>query len=58
MDIPARCRDEDGYLISQSLMTDIPYGCRTVAKQGCGFMAVQLRSMPPPCALSSRDSAG
>ena len=40
MDIPARCRDEDGYLISQSLMTDIPYGCRTVAKQGCGFMAV------------------
>ena len=40
MDIPARCRDEDGYLIRQSLMTDIPYGCRTVAKKGCGFMAV------------------
>lgn len=40
MDIPARCRDEDGYLIRQSLMTDIPYGCRTAAEKGCGFMAV------------------
>lgn len=40
MDIPARCRDENGYLIRQSLMTDIPYGCRTAAEKGCGFMAV------------------
>ena len=40
MVIPARCRDAGGYLIRQHLMTDIPYGCRTVAKKGCGFMAV------------------
>ena len=40
MNIPERCRDEQGYLIHQHLMTDIPYGCRTVAKVGCGFMAV------------------
>ena len=40
MNIPERCRDEQGYLIRQHLMTDIPYGCRTVAKVGCGFMAV------------------
>ena len=40
MDIPARCRDADGYLTRQHLMTDIPYGCRTVAQKGCGFMAV------------------
>ena len=40
MNIPERCRDEHGYLIRQHLMTDIPYGCRTVAKVGCGCMAV------------------
>ena len=26
MNIPERCRDEQGYLIRQHLMTDIPYG--------------------------------
>lgn len=40
MEIPDRCRDEEGYLIRQHLMTDVPYGCRTVAKKGCGFIAV------------------
>lgn len=40
MDIPPRCRDENGYLVRQHLMTDIPYGRRTVARVGCGFMAV------------------
>ena len=40
MDIPQRCRDEEGYLVRQHLMKDIPYGRRTVAKTGCGFMAV------------------
>lgn len=40
MDIPARCRDADGYLTRQHLMTAIPYGCRTVARAGCGFVAV------------------
>ena len=38
--IPARCRDENGYLVRQSLMTDVPYGRRTVAKAGCGFLTV------------------
>lgn len=38
--IPARCRDENGYLVRQSLMTDVPYGRRTVARAGCGFLAV------------------
>ena len=40
MEIPLRCRDEEGYLVRQSLMTEIPYGRRTVAKVGCAFMAV------------------
>lgn len=38
--IPARCRDENGYLVRQSLMTEVPYGRRTVARAGCGFLAV------------------
>ena len=38
--IPARCRDENGYLVRQSLMTDVPYGRRTVARAGCGFLAL------------------
>lgn len=40
MEIPARCRDENGYLVRQHLMKDIPYGRRTAAKVGCGFIAV------------------
>lgn len=40
MELPSRCRDAEGYLIRQHLMTDVPYGCRTVAKRGCGFIAV------------------
>lgn len=40
MEFPARCYDEEGYLVRQHLMADVPYGCRTAAQKGCGFMAV------------------
>lgn len=40
MYLPTRCRTEEGYLVRQSLMTDVPYGFFNAAKRGCGFMAV------------------
>lgn len=40
MYLPQQCRTEDGYLVRQSLMKDVPYGFFTAAKKGCGFLAV------------------
>ncbi len=40
MYLPTRCRTEDGYLVHQSLMTEVPYGRFTAAKNGCGFIAL------------------
>ena len=40
MYLPQQCRTEDGYLVRQSLMRDVPYGFFTAAKKGCGFLAV------------------
>lgn len=40
MYLPTRCRTEDGYLVHQSLMTEVPYGRFTVDKKGCAFIAV------------------
>ncbi|MBR5571720.1 MAG: hypothetical protein IKV99_03665 [Oscillospiraceae bacterium] len=40
MYLPTRCRTEDGYLVHQSLMTEVPYGRYTAARKGCGFIAV------------------
>lgn len=52
--IPARCRDENGYLVRQSLMTDVPYGRRTVARAGCGFLAVYNAAGSSACRCASR----
>ena len=35
MYLPQQCRTEDGYLVRQSLMKDVPYGFFTAAKKGC-----------------------
>lgn len=40
MYLPQQCRTEDGFLVRQSLMKDVPYGFFTAAKKGCGFLAV------------------
>lgn len=40
MYLPTRCRTEEGYLVHQSLMSDVPYGFFKAAQKGCGFIAV------------------
>lgn len=40
----------DGYLVDQSRITDVPYGCRTSNQNGCGWIALYnlLRNFGEP----------
>lgn len=40
MYLPDRCRTEEGFVVNQRLMHDVPYGFFNAAKKGCGFIAV------------------
>ncbi len=37
--IPDSCFDEEGYLINQGIMKDIPFGLKDTSETGCGWIA-------------------